>query len=82
MCKVSDKSKMVGGIIGWLDMELPSSKTDPFLEMLSTYHMITLCVPIRLSGAFGGHQASSSRAAQVSEARLYILLLIAENSVQ
>ena len=24
MCKVSDKSEMVGEIIGWFDMELPS----------------------------------------------------------
>ena len=23
MCKVSDKSEMVGEIIGWFDMELP-----------------------------------------------------------
>ena len=24
MCKVSDKSEMVGEIIGWFDMELPT----------------------------------------------------------
>ena len=31
MCKVSDKSELVGKIIGWFDMELPYNKISTLL---------------------------------------------------
>ena len=47
MCKVSDKSEMVGEIIGWFDMELPIKKfyiswnfQEKYLRMFFCYQLI------------------------------------------
>ena len=46
------------------------SRTDVFRYVI--FFIINQCDPRRPKGASGGHKVSASRAAQASEARLYI----------
>ena len=48
------------------------SKTDIFRDDISL--IINQCEPRRAKGASGGHKVSASRAAQASEARLYVYI--------
>ena len=48
------------------------SRTDVFRDVLSL--IINQCDPRRPQDASGGHKVSASRAAQASEARLYIYI--------
>ena len=48
-----------------------NSRTDVSRDVISL--IINQCDPRRPKGASGGHKVSASRAAQASEARLYIL---------
>ena len=47
-----------------------NSRTDVFRDVISL--IINQCDPRRPKGASGGHEVSASRAAQASEARLYL----------
>ena len=47
-----------------------NSRTDVFRDVISL--IINQCDQMRPKGASGGHKVSACRAAQVSEARLYI----------
>ena len=49
-----------------------NSRTDVFRVVISV--IINHCNPRRPQGASGGHKVSASRAAQASEARLYIYI--------
>ena len=49
-----------------------NSLTDVFRDVISL--IINQCDPRRPKGASGGHKVSASRAAQASEARLYIYI--------
>ena len=49
-----------------------NSRTDVFRDAISL--IINQCDPRRPKGASGGHKVSASRAAQASEARLYIYI--------
>ena len=48
-----------------------NSRTDVFRDVISL--IINQCDPRRLQGASSGHKVSASRAAQASEARLYVI---------
>ena len=49
-----------------------NTKMDLFREVISL--IINQCDPRRPKGAYGGHEVFASRAAQASEARLYIYI--------
>ena len=55
-----------------------NSRTDVFRDLISL--IINQCDPGRPQGASDGHKVSASRAAQASEARLFIL--IRENAIK
>ena len=50
------------------------SRTDVFRVAISL--IINQCAPRRSKGASGGHFVSASRAAQASEARLFLLIRV------
>ena len=51
-----------------------NSRTKVFSDVIPV--IINQCDPRRPKGASGGHKVSASRAAQASEARLYIIQII------
>ena len=55
----------------WRDIDF-NTKMDIFRDVL--FLIINQCALKRPKGASGGHQVPASRAAQASEARLYLLL--------
>ena len=53
-----------------------NSRTDVFRDVIPV--IINQCDPRRPKGASGGHKVSASRAAQASEARLYLMKFVTE----